>query len=432
MVFRTYRILPVAVLLAATLARGQDKPWRPLTPMPTARYGLTAAALDGKIYVIGGRAADHDEGLRTVEVYDPVTDTWETGVDSLRERRFNAASVAFDGKIWLLGGREGDDVLDKVEIFDPVLGRWEEGPELKRGREGLSAVVVSDTLYAVGGFGKNGNPVPEAEFYDTSRREWRKSANWRLMVPRVASATVVVRDSAITMGGVNIVPLAVVERFHPLAGVAMLAPMLSARADFAAAAVGDSIYVFGGFGQAQGLPKFIAEVERYIPSQGKWSVVSALEVPRGGLAAAVVDRRVYLFGGRTADGLASDLAEEFMPTITAVSTRPTSVPRSFVLRQNYPNPFFAEQAQGAGAGRTTGTSVNFVLKGSAPLTVRLDILNVRGQVVRTLVQRPLAPGEHTVHWDGRDESGRLASSGVYLYRLVAGSERLIRKMTLIR
>ena len=101
----TKKFLPiVAVLLASGFAFGQDEHWRPLAPMPTPRFGHAAAALDGKIYIMGGRRSDFDDPLDAVEVYDPQTDTWRTEPEGTREERFNAAAVTFDGKIWLIGG----------------------------------------------------------------------------------------------------------------------------------------------------------------------------------------------------------------------------------------------------------------------------------------------------------------------------------------
>ena len=64
--------------------------------------------------------------------------------------------------------------------------------------------------------------------------------------------------------------------------------------------------------------------------------------------------------------------------------------------------------------------------------VRLEVFNVVGQRVRTLVAGRLAAGEHRVKWDGRDETGGLVSSGIYFYRLRAGTFEQIRRMALLK
>ena len=65
--------------------------------------------------------------------------------------------------------------------------------------------------------------------------------------------------------------------------------------------------------------------------------------------------------------------------------------------------------------------------------VSLVIYNLAGQVVRTLIPgRTLKAGIYDVFWEGRDEQGRPAAPGVYLYRLTAGDKAIVRKMTLLR
>ena len=55
-----------------------------------------------------------------------------------------------------------------------------------------------------------------------------------------------------------------------------------------------------------------------------------------------------------------------------------------------------------------------------------------GQRVAVLHRGPLGAGFHRVHWDGRDDAGRVLASGVYLYRLVSAEGVLTRKLTLLR
>lgn len=86
--------------------------------------------------------------------------------------------------------------------------------------------------------------------------------------------------------------------------------------------------------------------------------------------------------------------------------------------ENYPNPFNPQ------------TEIAFALGTSAD--VRLDIYNILGRRVATLIDGPLAAGRHTITWNGRDRDGRDAASGVYFARLVVGSDVLTRKLMLLR
>jgi hypothetical protein len=90
------------------------------------------------------------------------------------------------------------------------------------------------------------------------------------------------------------------------------------------------------------------------------------------------------------------------------------------LLANVPNPF------------NPTTAIRFDIGAGAPQRVRLRIFDVRGRVVRTLVDRPLAPGRYVETWDGRDEQGRASSSGVYFSRLETPATTTSRKMVLVR
>ncbi|MGH1363214.1 MAG: FlgD immunoglobulin-like domain containing protein [Calditrichia bacterium] len=94
------------------------------------------------------------------------------------------------------------------------------------------------------------------------------------------------------------------------------------------------------------------------------------------------------------------------------------VPLEFALDQNYPNPFNPE------------TTIRYQLKQIS--TVTLDIYNVLGQRVRSLVDGKVDTGAHAVVWDGRSDSGVSVASGVYIYRLKAGEYVNARKMVLVR
>ncbi len=86
--------------------------------------------------------------------------------------------------------------------------------------------------------------------------------------------------------------------------------------------------------------------------------------------------------------------------------------------QNYPNPF------------NPTTEIPFVLPEASPVT--LEIFNTLGQVIRTLTNKPYPAGRHSVRWDGKDKNGTAVASGVYFYKLQAGTFFQVNKMSLIR
>lgn len=92
--------------------------------------------------------------------------------------------------------------------------------------------------------------------------------------------------------------------------------------------------------------------------------------------------------------------------------------KQLTLFQNWPNPFNPE------------TVIRYYLP--ADDQVVLEVFNVAGKRVTTLVNSRNTEGYHNVRWDGRNSSGDPVSSGVYIYRLRVGNNLLTKKMTLMR
>ncbi len=93
-------------------------------------------------------------------------------------------------------------------------------------------------------------------------------------------------------------------------------------------------------------------------------------------------------------------------------------PAAFSLGRNYPNPF------------TTSTRLGFELKEASQ--VRLDICNLRGQKVKTLLSEWAGKGEFSIDWDGTGEDGQPVSPGVYLYKLVTAAGSDLKKCVLLK
>jgi hypothetical protein len=100
--------------------------------------------------------------------------------------------------------------------------------------------------------------------------------------------------------------------------------------------------------------------------------------------------------------------------VTAVEAEKRSMPAEFSLYQNYPNPF------------NPATSIRFDLPSAGK--VRIEVFNMIGQKIRTLTDHNFNAGTHQIFWDGKEDEGDDASSGVYLIHVQAGNQFRVKKL----
>ena len=94
------------------------------------------------------------------------------------------------------------------------------------------------------------------------------------------------------------------------------------------------------------------------------------------------------------------------------------IPDQLSLSQNYPNPF------------NPATTVRFGLPVASP--VRLEIFDVLGRSVQTLVDGSLDAGFHEIVWDSRNRSGNEVATGIYFYRLRTSEGTIVKRMLLLK
>jgi N-acetylneuraminic acid mutarotase len=177
--------------------------WKALAPMPTKRGSPVAAAVNGKIYVIGGASthpgssepavhpARPHRSVATVEEYDPATNTWRAR-SPMPTARNHAAIGAVNGKIYVLGGRVGaafvgvSSPTDLVEEYDPATDQW--GAIRARMPTPRSAVawgVHNGRIYVAGGEFQNDQFMAAfraLEAYEPAKNSWTVLP--RMPVPR--------------------------------------------------------------------------------------------------------------------------------------------------------------------------------------------------------------------------------------------------------
>lgn len=110
------------------------------------------------------------------------------------------------------------------------------------------------------------------------------------------------------------------------------------------------------------------------------------------------------------------------PYLTVVGVEETNagVPGNYELAQNSPNPF------------NPATTIDYGIPDGVSGNVTLKVFDLRGAVVKTLVNHAGSPGMYSVVWDGTDTSGNRVSSGVYIYTIQASEFTRSNKMMLMR
>jgi len=122
-----------------------------------------------------------------------------------------------------------------------------------------------------------------------------------------------------------------------------------------------------------------------------------------------------------------EYSEEVKVVLTGVEEEEKEVPISFKLYQNYPNPF------------NSSTTIPFHIscksqeaRDETPILTLMKVYNIRGELVRILLDDYLREGNHQVIWDGKDEAGEEVSSGVYFYLLRAGQNKKVKRMIYLK
>jgi N-acetylneuraminic acid mutarotase len=133
--------------------------WTERQPMPTARHHLASAVVDGKLYAIGGRIISNDvpipvnealSNLNDNEAYDPERDTW-TILSPMPTKRSGLAAAAFDSEIFVLGGQSINGTFNSNERYDIQNNTWTIASPMPTSRLDPEALTLENEIYIFGG-----------------------------------------------------------------------------------------------------------------------------------------------------------------------------------------------------------------------------------------------------------------------------------------
>ncbi len=338
-----YRYLPsIFTLLLVIVSTSFAGGWEQITELPTWRIGHVPAAVNGKIYLIGG--FDHHENLggrapalSTVDVYDTQTNIWHTAAN-MPTPRVAPQTAIFSNEIYVFGGydRKGPGgalrYKKTVEMYDIATDTWTKKRDMPTLRHAVMTAVVHGKIYVIGGSvhdKKLGRDVATSlvEVYDPATNRWEKRAD--MPTERGATDAVVVEGKIYVIGGYNWQwgPLTdkfvtSIEEYNPKTNQWRELPdMPMLKFMFASVVVNNEIYTIGGANTPGGnrLAR-ISDVNVYNPTTNKWREVEPMTIPKS-TRAVVVKGTIYASGGLVGGGKFSPVVEAFDTGFLAVDPK---------------------------------------------------------------------------------------------------------------
>ncbi len=251
--------------------------WSTVAPVPAPQPldHMQAAAVNGKIYYIGGMSAWPSQSVDTVYVYDIATNVFSVGAPMLPGRDRGAGAIAVAGnRIYVAGGVHDGTTVAWFDVYDTSARTWTRLPDLPHRRDHFQGAVVNGRFWAIGG--------------------------------RISAAA--------TRVGYN-------EAFDLAAGTwsTGYAPLPTLRGGFATAVFGTEIAVIGG----EGGGATFDEVEAYDTATNRWRTLTSMPTARHGIQAAMWNGAAYIPAGgtRMGGGGATDV-HEVLTLAPASSSRP--------------------------------------------------------------------------------------------------------------
>ncbi len=301
----------------------QDKAlglWSRMPNMPTQRSEVAVAALDTKIYVIGGFDS-FARNTDVVEVYDTDNKTWSS-FPPLPVKLHHAASATLNGKLYVIGGMVGlnFEPINKIWVLEEEPRDWKELADMPEAVGAAAAVGFTPggngnsskaRVYVFGGVKKGG--LSQKTFaYNPIQNEWTEAKP--IPTPREHLPATVIDDQIYVAGGREqslSKNLNTLEIYDPVKELWSVGPsMPTRRSGITAASLGKKIYVFGGeyiFGTNR-------EVEVFDPVTKSWNTLNPMPTSRHGAGSAVVANSIYVVaGGKRPWVSVSTVNEAFVP-----------------------------------------------------------------------------------------------------------------------
>jgi hypothetical protein len=391
-------------------------------------YVLALAVVGNEVVVGGWFTSAGGVSANRVARFNTLTNTWSslgTGSSNGVNNFVNALAVDGQGRVYVGGTftSAGGVSANRVARFNTLTNTWSSlGTGSSNGvNNQVNALAVVGNEVVVGGYftsagGVSANRVAR---FNTQTNTWSSLGNGvnnEVNALAVSGNEVYVGGGFTQAGGVFAINVA---RFNTQTNTWSTLGTGSSNgvsgSVFALAVVGNEVVVGGTFTQAGGVSA--NGVARFNTQTNTWSTLgtgSSNGVNGEVRALAVVGNEVVVGGNFTsAGGVSANRVARWNSGTSRVEQLSPTAPKTFLLEQNYPNPF------------NPSTTIRYQLPVASE--VKLEVYDVLGKKIATLVNERQSAGSYQVVWNA---SG--LSSGTYFYRLQAGTFVETKKMIMVK
>jgi N-acetylneuraminic acid mutarotase len=145
--------------------------WTTGAPIPTPRYAVASAVVNGILYVMGGIDNSTQTPIDVVEAYNPTTNTWSTK-SPMPTPDDSMNAVVESGLIYVVGGYASGARSAIVQRYDPATDTWTSEASLLVAKSSSVLGLVGTTIISSGGLENTNSPSGDTEGYDAATNTW--------------------------------------------------------------------------------------------------------------------------------------------------------------------------------------------------------------------------------------------------------------------
>ncbi len=393
-------------------------------PTPRVSEGIwTGQVLGGKMIIWGGDNG-YPNCLNTGGIYDPNSNTWQSiSTVNAPSVRTGHSAIWTGSKMIVWGGyyvasNGFYNSLKTGGIYDPVTGNWQGTSTINAplARHDHVAIWTGSKMIVWGGVYEDSLPgwnyLKSGGIYDPVTDSWQQTSETNAPSSRVLASAIWTGDRMAVWGGY--VPPGTLNTgglYDPNTDSWTGSSILNApasRENHTVIWTGLKMIIWGGENE---YPNYYNTGGIFDPIQNNWASVTTINAPspRVNHSCVWTGNSMIIWGGRNSSSLNTGGIYS-NPSVIGIENYSSIVPTKFDLFQNYPNPF------------NPTTKIKFAIPSAVGVAymrpVQINIYDILGRKVATLVNENLKPGEYETEWNASN-----FASGVYFYQLTVNSEQ---------